>query len=45
MGKACKEYVERQKTMFATLLQVTAAAATLPSVFIRPHRNADNTLR
>jgi hypothetical protein len=43
-GKAGREYIDKQKTLFAHILKVTAAAADLPPVLTRPCRRTTDTL-
>jgi hypothetical protein len=43
-GKAGRDYIDKQKALFAHILKVTAAAADLPPVLTRPCRRTTDTL-
>jgi hypothetical protein len=44
-GKAGREYIDKQKALFAHLLKVTAIAAELPPVLTRPNSRTTATLQ
>jgi hypothetical protein len=44
-GKAGREYIDKQKALFAHIITVTALAADLPPVLTRPSRRTTDALR